>query len=107
MSSPDLGGLSRTEEGTFGIIDIISDANYVFLDVSVGLRICFSLRLLQLRGSRDQDRSPLGRQALSFRMSVPKAGGSNRHGMSSQEEAGAAPGGGHRSFFAAARWSEL
>src|ERR1035437_152644 len=47
-SSPIPGRLSPVDETTSEIIDAFSSPNYVFLDVSVGFRIHFSLRFLRL-----------------------------------------------------------
>jgi hypothetical protein len=51
-SIPILGRLSPLYKTTSEIIDAFSNANYVFMDVSVEFRIRFPLRFLGLRAPR-------------------------------------------------------
>jgi hypothetical protein len=50
MSGPNSGRLSPEDQITSKIIDVFSNTNYAFWDVSVGFRILFFLRFLDLRG---------------------------------------------------------
>jgi len=43
--------LSAADQGTSEIIDVLYDADYVFLDVSVGFGIYLPLRYLSLRAA--------------------------------------------------------